>query len=238
MSPDAVSSPPGLRERQKVERRRAISDAATLLFLERGFDAVTMAEVAEAAGVSIKTIFNYFGSKEELFLDREDEARAAALAAISDRPPGASITEGVLALMVEHRVPSGGDGWDMLAEPELYARFQRFLITWRESVALQARHLLGNERLTDTIAGALAAELGIPPDDDRIRTMASMLVGAMHLRHRVMAQAVLEGLPADEIRRRVRAIAAEAIGRVAAAFPDLDARRPPDPARGPGGDAG
>ena len=229
MSPDAVSPPPGLRERQKFERRRAISDAATRLFMEHGFDSVTMAEVAEAAGVSIKTIFNYFGSKEELFLDREEEARTATLGAITDRRPGSTITEGILALMIDHRVPSGAEGWEMLADPELYARFQRFLITWRDSVALRARHLLGNERLTDAVAETLSAELAIPPTDDRIRAMAAMLVAAMHLRHRTMAAAILDGRPPREIRRRVTAISRESINRVAAAFPELDVRRPPDP---------
>lgn len=234
MSPDDASPLPGLRERQKTERRQAISDAATVLFLERGFDAVTMAEVAEAAGVSIKTIFNYFGAKEELFLDREQDAHAATIAAITERPAGASITDGALALMVDRRVPSGGGGWDVLADPALYAQFQRFLLTWRESAALQARHLLANERLTDALGEELAQELEIPAGDERIRAMAAMLMAAMHLRHRVMAQAVLDGLPVEEVRRRVTAISVESIGRVAAAFPDLDARRAPDPAAGSG----
>lgn len=60
----------GLRERKKWETRRRISDVATGLFFARGFDNVTIAEVAEAAGVSRMTVFNYFPRKEDLFLDR------------------------------------------------------------------------------------------------------------------------------------------------------------------------
>jgi AcrR family transcriptional regulator len=60
----------GLRERKKRQTRQYISDVATGLFVERGFDAVTVAEVAEAADVSVNTVYNYFPAKEDLFLDR------------------------------------------------------------------------------------------------------------------------------------------------------------------------
>ena len=227
---------PGLRERQKAARRQAISDAATALFMERGFEAVTIAEVAEAAGVSIKTIFNYFGSKEELFLDREAEARRATLSAVADRPAGARITDGLRALLVEQRVPSGGDGWESLADPARYAGFRRFLETWTASPALRARHMLGEEVLGADLAAAIAAETGRPADDDCVRAMAAMLVAAMHLRHETLARAVMGGRPPGEVRRLVEGTAREAMGRVAAAFPELDvARRPPDPDGDPAG---
>ncbi|MFF9867035.1 TetR/AcrR family transcriptional regulator [Streptomyces sp. NPDC013953] len=60
----------GLRERKKRQTRQHISDVATGLFLERGFDAVTIAEIARAADVSVNTVYNYFPAKEDLFLDR------------------------------------------------------------------------------------------------------------------------------------------------------------------------
>lgn len=60
----------GLRERKKRQTRQYISDVATGLFLERGFEAVTVAEVADAANVSVNTVYNYFPAKEDLFLDR------------------------------------------------------------------------------------------------------------------------------------------------------------------------
>lgn len=234
----AMPVPPfaiGLRERQKAARRQAISDAATALFMERGFDAVTMAEVAEAAGVSIKTIFNYFGSKEELFLDREAEARQATIDAIVQRPAGASITDGLLALLVEHRVPSGGGGWEVLDDPARLEGFRGFLQTWQDSTALRARHLLVQERLADVLQETLAAEVGAEPGDVRVRAMAMMLVAVMHERHRTMARAVMERRPAAEIQQRVREVSVEAMGRIAAAFPDLDPRRPPEPVGHPAG---
>jgi AcrR family transcriptional regulator len=62
----------GLRERKKQQTRRAISDAATELFMTRGFDSTTLGEVAEAAGVSEQTVLNYFAAKTDLFFDEQD----------------------------------------------------------------------------------------------------------------------------------------------------------------------
>jgi AcrR family transcriptional regulator len=67
----------GLRESKKLETRREIADTAMRLFVERGFDHVTVAEVAAAARVSVKTVFNYFPTKEDLFFDELPERQAA-----------------------------------------------------------------------------------------------------------------------------------------------------------------
>src|SRR6185437_4274473 len=80
----------GLRESKKQQTRQLLAAEAMRLFATRGFDHVTVAEVAEAAEVSEKTVFNYFPTKEDLFFD-EVPARAAALsAAIRERAPGES----------------------------------------------------------------------------------------------------------------------------------------------------
>jgi AcrR family transcriptional regulator len=78
----------GLRERKKAATRQAISDVATRMFIHRGFDAVTIAEVAAAADVSVNTLLNYFGTKEELFFDRAEEVVDAPARLVRDRPPG------------------------------------------------------------------------------------------------------------------------------------------------------
>jgi AcrR family transcriptional regulator len=83
----------GLRERKKRAMRKAIAEAAMKLFRARGFDAVTVADVARAANVSEKTVFNYFPTKEHLFFHRGIEQRAALLEAIRTRPPGASVVQ-------------------------------------------------------------------------------------------------------------------------------------------------
>ena len=219
--PPASRAPAGLRERKKARTRQAISDIATGMFMERGFEAVTVAEIAEAADVSVKTVFNYFGSKEELFLDREAEIFAAITGAIADRPQGRSITEALGAQLADNRIPAGG-GWGGLHDPDGYALFRRFLSTWEESPSLQARYRLSNERLAGALRAALAAEVGLDGGDDRVRVMAAMIVGVIQLRYETLSAAVLSAAPADEVERRVRALVAEGMARVARAFPDLD----------------
>src|SRR5919197_3294063 len=86
-----VSDGVGLRERKKERTRAAIADAALELFRERGFDAVTVAEVARAADVSEGTVFNYFPTKEDLFYGRMESFETALLDAVRDRASGRSV---------------------------------------------------------------------------------------------------------------------------------------------------
>jgi AcrR family transcriptional regulator len=81
----------GLRERKKRETREAIARAAWKLFARRGFDAVTVADIARAAKVSEKTVFNYFPAKEDLVFGAGMQRTAALVDAVRARPPGASI---------------------------------------------------------------------------------------------------------------------------------------------------
>src|SRR5881392_4211100 len=81
----------GLREWKKARTRREIADSAMQLFAQRGFDHVTVAQVAEAAGVSEKTVFNYFPTKEDLFFDEVPAREAALAAAVGARAPGQSV---------------------------------------------------------------------------------------------------------------------------------------------------
>ncbi|WP_237108818.1 TetR/AcrR family transcriptional regulator [Nonomuraea sp. MG754425] len=94
----------GLRERKKEETRRRISEVALRLFDERGYDAVTVNEVAEAAGVAKVTLFSYFPSKDCLVLDgvQEDTATIVAGRAEGQRP--------LAALRAHYRAMSGEQG--------------------------------------------------------------------------------------------------------------------------------
>ncbi|ANE82478.1 TetR family transcriptional regulator [Mycobacterium adipatum] len=79
---------PRTSERGGPITRRKISDVATVLFLDRGFDAVTVADVARQAGVSSVTVFKHFPRKEDLLFDREEDAVDILRAAVRDRDPG------------------------------------------------------------------------------------------------------------------------------------------------------
>ena len=90
----------GLRESKKQQTRREIADSAMGLFAQRGFDHVTVAEVAAAAGVSEKTVFNYFPTKEDLFYDEVPERARLLAEAIRSRPAGESIVATLRRLQV------------------------------------------------------------------------------------------------------------------------------------------
>jgi AcrR family transcriptional regulator len=81
--------------RSGPQTRARISEVATRLFLERGFDAVTVAQVAREAGVSSVTVFKHFPRKEDLMLDRADDAAHLLRSAVRDRPAGAGVVAGL-----------------------------------------------------------------------------------------------------------------------------------------------
>ncbi|HEX8101045.1 MAG TPA: helix-turn-helix domain-containing protein [Solirubrobacteraceae bacterium] len=212
----------GLRERKKRRTREEISDVATRLFAEHGFEAVTLAQIAEAAEVSVKTIFNHFGSKEDLYFDRAQEARDALLDAISGRPPGTTILAAVRSLLTDNLAPFPGVGWEGLREPAGYARFAAFLATQDRSPALRARRLTLGEEIGAALIGVLAAALARAPDDPAVEALAAAILAAYQLRDRWLRRAIAEAAPAEEVERRVRAVVDEAVARLATAFADLD----------------
>src|SRR6516164_1680672 len=97
----------GLRERKKRLMRQQLSDTATQMFLERGFDAVRVAEVAEACGVSEKTVFNYFPTKESLVLDRLETTMASIRTGLAE--PGVPPVEAALRILDQEL--SGMTAW-------------------------------------------------------------------------------------------------------------------------------
>lgn len=221
----------GLRETKKARTRLAISDAATRLFMDRGFEQVTVAEVAQAADVSIKTVFNYFTTKEDLFFDRADELIDGMIRTIAERPPGTTVAGSLRALLTDNVVPFAGAGWGRLRDPEGYELFRAFLATEHASPALRARRLVVSEAWTARLAPAIAAELGLPESDYRAEVFAAMVVGAMGVRARALSAAVLAQLSPRVVEKRVRAAVDEAFDRIARAFEDVDVEATTSPAR-------
>ncbi|GMU03770.1 TetR/AcrR family transcriptional regulator [Corallococcus caeni] len=154
------------RESKKRETRQRISDVATELFFARGFDAVTLDEIAAAAGVSKMTVFNYFPRKEDLMLDRQDDLKLVFFReAIRARPPGQSPVAELRALMARLR-----------EEKHPFVRFDRHTADfWRfiaASPSLEARL----RELNDEAAEGLALELDGPTPDGLARLAAGMIV--------------------------------------------------------------
>src|SRR5262245_19533193 len=98
-----MSASPGLRERKKQRTRELITEAAWRLFAERGFDAVTVADVASAADVSSATVFNYFGTKEDLVYGRMEAFEEELLGTIRERPAGDSILDAFSRFVLQKR---------------------------------------------------------------------------------------------------------------------------------------
>jgi len=144
-------STPTLRQRKKDDTRRMIADVATKLFAERGFDAVTVNEIANAAGVAKMTVFNYFARKEELFFDRNEEARGILCRVLEGRKQGEPALE--LLQRAVHQLAREG---------HVFVKFTRGVSTfWRTveaSDALQAyvREIRGAAEVT--IAELIATE--------------------------------------------------------------------------------
>ena len=151
----------GLRETKKLRTREEIAAQAMRLFVTRGFDHVTVAEVAAAAGVSEKTVFNYFPTKEDLFFDEVPERQRALVDAVRNRAPGVSILEALRKLNREQCT--------RLASPG-FVHFARVI---EESQALKVKELEVMSGFAQALTGALLAE-GI--DERDVRTVASMLV--------------------------------------------------------------
>jgi AcrR family transcriptional regulator len=146
----------GLRESKKLRTRQEIADRAMQLFVQRGFDRVTVAEVAAAAEVSEKTVYNYFPTKEDLFFDEVPAREAALVTAIRDRREGESVTAALRRLQAGEcpRLCSPG-----------FATFARII---EESPALQAKELEVMARFVHVLTDTLQAELSIDERDARI----------------------------------------------------------------------
>lgn len=160
----------GLRESKKRETRQLISDHATRLFIEQGFERTTIAEIAAAARVAKKTVTNYFPRKEDLALDHQEEFVAGLARTAAARPAGASVI-GALGDAFQAAV-AAQDPVAGFAGPE----FSRMIA---DSPTLSACLRGLHDRREDALAAVLAEESGAGADDVTPRTAAALL-GAVH----------------------------------------------------------
>lgn len=197
-----------MRQRKKLQTRQRISAAATVLFLERGFDGVTVAEVAEAAEVSAMTVFNYFPRKEDLFLDRIPEAVELFAGAVRDRRaddcPVAAVHRVVIELIDQ--------GYPLAA---LRDRFRSFWRVVADSPSLRARAREGLEE----VELALAAAIAETSEDPQPRLTAACVVAAYRACYLTSAGRMLDGESADDIADEHRVLVDAAFGALRQSLP-------------------
>jgi AcrR family transcriptional regulator len=220
-----VAAGPGLRERKKQRTRLLIADTARRLFAERGFDAVSVAEVARAADVSEATVFNYFPTKEDLVFQGLASFEAELLAAIRERPAGEGAVEAFGRFVLRER------GF-LATRDEASAReligISRMIAV---SPALLARERQILARYAGSLAALLAEETGAEPDDLRLRVVANALIGL----HGALIGYVRRRLGEDTVdlvalARDVRTEGEQALALLGQGMAGYAVKRPEDPA--------
>ena len=189
---------PGLRERRKQETRQAISDIATVMFADHGFDTVTIAEVAEAAGVAKMTVTNYFPHKEDLVFDRAEAVIRHLADVIAARAPGESM---LAAIRRDYAgAAARADVTLGLSSPD----FARMILSSPVLVS-RAREML--DRREQLLGDAIAAETGT--DNPQQRLVAALLASV----HRVLAAEASRRSLAGQPREQICAVLAGAATR-------------------------
>jgi len=181
----------GLRETKKLQTRQEIADEAMRLFVTHGFEDVTVSEVAAAAGVSEKTVFNYFPTKEDLFFDEVPKREALLVAAMRERESGESILAALRRLQVRECARLSSPG---------FANFARVI---EESPALRAKELEVMAGFALVLTGAIQNELGIDERDARIA--AGLLISVHRQVFQAARRQALAGKHGPAAVRRLRA---------------------------------
>jgi len=157
--------PLGRRERKKAATRQALADAAWELFIARGFDGVSVKEVADRADVSTTTLFKHFPSKEALVFDRSDDFEAELIATIHGRPAGQHLLDALRIHATQAWVPIAEDP----RLSQLGALIEATPSLRRYSEQIWLRH-------TDALASAIAEDLGRLSDDLDAATLARFVL--------------------------------------------------------------
>jgi AcrR family transcriptional regulator len=197
---------PGLRERKKQQTRWLIAETAGKLFIERGFDAVTVAEIAHAANVSEPTVFNYFPRKEDLVFSGLKGYEDDLLTAIRERPPGQSVFHAFATFIREPRGLLTAD------DKNIAARLREVAKMITDSPALLAREQQIHARYTAALTDLITQEARAGADDPRPAATASALIGV----HRILIDHVRRHLLAGEddlpsLARNTRQVAKKAL---------------------------
>ncbi|NIH86917.1 TetR family transcriptional regulator [Amycolatopsis granulosa] len=209
-----MTEPTGLRERKKQRTRAAISNAAIELFLAHGFDQVSVAQVAEAAEVSRRTLFAYFPTKESLVVHRFADHETESARVVRARPDGRSPLEALREHFLDglgRRDPITG----LNDEPGVRALYELIFAT----PALVARMLEFNQTAEAALTEALTETAGVEVGEARVA--AAAIVAVLWALARQNLAAVVAGRPADEVFPEAEAAAEEAFRLLDGGFGSL-----------------
>jgi len=196
----------GLRERKKQQTRELIAETARRLFSEGGFERVSVAEIARAADVAEKTVFNYFPTKEDLVYWRLESFEEELLDAIRNRGAGESVLAAFGRFLLSQRGLLGKH------EPEARRRLTDLTRMIAESPALLAREEQIRAGYTRSLATLIAEETRARADDIRPWVAASAMMGVHralvdYTRRRIIAGELTPRLPCDVRAQAERALA-------------------------------
>jgi AcrR family transcriptional regulator len=199
----------GLRERKKRLMRQQLSDTATAMFLDRGFDAVRVTEVAQACGVSEKTVFNYFPVKEALIMDRLEATLAALRTGLADQ----ALTPVHAVLLILGRELEAMTGQLTRYEDASQGRaaIRRFGDLIRATPSLRAYQADMMDQSTAVATEILAARVGMTAEDPEPQIAARALLGLW----RVQADSLRRHLDVAPTPTRLRELVTADVRRAA-----------------------
>ena len=214
MDAKGTTNPTGLRERKKRQTREEIANVATALFADRGFENVTIADVATAAGVAKMTVTNHFPLKEDLVFDRAEHIVHGLPEAVQARPEG----EPVLATARRYHAQQLAAGDPTMGH--LGPHFSRMV---EASPALAARERQIHDQREQALADVLVAQAG-PGEELTARVVAAQIAGAYRVLYFTARRLLLDGLQGQEMKETLAALAQRAFTLLEADLSGFDPR--------------
>src|SRR6266446_7670303 len=212
-----MASPVGLRERKKRQTRQQIFEAAQALFEKRGFDRVSVAEVARAADVSEVTVFNYFPTKEDLFYGGMEFFEEQLVESVRSRPKGEPAVKAF-----RRRLLSGADRLATKQSADAILKAAQ-LVSGSPSLVAREREIV--ERFTARLAEVLAQETEVDAEDIEPLTVASALMATHRALVRHVRRRVLAGQRGARLAEDYRSQARRAFARLERGLADYAVRK-------------
>jgi AcrR family transcriptional regulator len=160
----------GLRAATREMVRRQLSDIALDLFLEEGFDAVTVEQIADKAGISARSVHRYFPAKEDLVIDPPEPYGQFVTATLKERPAD----EGIMTSLYSSYAALMGT-----REQDRRDKIGMYLLS--RSPSLRARNIEKHERWAEMLSPIVSLRLTGPDADVRARALVQSSLAAFTL---------------------------------------------------------